>query len=1074
MSKKKLSNNQGTARIDDNQGTARIDDDQGTVRIGDSSGTAIISGAGNASGIMSQPKMGMQGLASNQKQTGEVFTTGQLIELNGKNCTIESTISMNSGEAVIYKINIDGRPYVLKHYKLETPLRDEAKDVLKKIKDNPKERIVKVYDFGRHNEQDFEIMEYAEGGTLDQYLKENGPIHDQEKLKDIIKQINEGLEQLHSELNIIYQDLKPENIYFRDANKMLIVLADFGISSLMQDGKEEVDVVANVTDLYAAPELAHRANRKEVTVTPSVDYFALGITMMELWLGEKPFKGIKATKRDYMITEENVDLHDMPDDYATLIKGLIKPQRKERMGNGQIQKWLKGESLTSHGKKTAKVSTAYGPLKFSDKDIASNPKELAALMEKYPDKGITCLYSDIVKSWLQKAEADLLLQQIKDITSIYADDKQAGLYVAIYTLDPDRPFISNGGKTCTTTEEIADALMDESTYYMEELKSPEAKLYLYFEAIEGSQGKEIAEQFQKNFQEYSPKRALNLVWLKFQPDGGKSITIGSKTYQSLEEVSGETDSKQIDLLKKAVVEEDSLFLVWLSDCYGKLFTSTGGYKKLETADKFFLLGKLPFLSYKEFDTDWEENAGSDLCSLINNNPGRSDLFDVYAKQGLPFTVQDNSLDWKPTAINYLSLFFYGIINTNKINIETGLGLIRFLHEHGADVNECSGSGTLPLSSAIYIRNVQVVELLLELGADPNIITNESSMLHWALYTLSDVENDQENEDKRIAIANLFLDYKVNVNISDDTGRTPLSLAAYMESSKKTDLISRLLTAGADANKVADDGSTPLMAAVYQYCNTTEDDKKPAALEVIELLLKKGAKTEVLQKNGYCSPLMRAANVNAIEAAELLLKYGAKKDFADKYSNTAYVYAAHENHAQMKELLDPRQAITERKRLFSTARFLVSTLAILTVFLTMDVLARAILAFHFSFPVLAGASFLLSHLLTSYILIVILGISGYLDNLRGTFNYIGSGLLYILGVPIIFPLMVLPLQFLTRFLPESINAALTFPAEMLTNLPNGIAMLTGFLALLAAIMTGAVFINKVNDKLAMKMAIIANS
>jgi serine/threonine protein kinase len=257
MSTVRLDDNQGTARIDDNQGTARIDNNQGTARIDDSQGTAIIpnsdntlqiSGAGNASGIMSQPKIDMQGLASDQKRTGEVFVDGQIIDLNGKNYTIESIISMNSGEAVIYKIkSMDGKSYVLKHYKLDTPLTDAAKEVIKKIKDNPQEKIVKVYDFGRHNEQDFEIMEYAEGGTLDQYLKENGPQHEQKVLKDFVKQITEGLEQLHGVLNIIYQDLKPENIYFRDISKTSIILADFGISSLMRPGEDSVLVTASVT-----------------------------------------------------------------------------------------------------------------------------------------------------------------------------------------------------------------------------------------------------------------------------------------------------------------------------------------------------------------------------------------------------------------------------------------------------------------------------------------------------------------------------------------------------------------------------------------------------------------------------------------------------------------------------------------------------------------------------------------------------------------------------------------------------------------------------------------------------------
>jgi len=148
----------------------------------------------------------------------------------------------------------------------------------------------------------------------------------------------------------------------------------------MKGYDKEVEVTASITDLYAAPELAHKGNRNEVMVTPAVDYFALGITMLELWLGEKPFKGVKATKRDYMIAEEQVDLPiDMPDDYATLIKGLIKPQRKDRWGNEQVRKWLKGEALAVEPKVPKKASKAYDPLDFSDTESATPPKSLPAL-----------------------------------------------------------------------------------------------------------------------------------------------------------------------------------------------------------------------------------------------------------------------------------------------------------------------------------------------------------------------------------------------------------------------------------------------------------------------------------------------------------------------------------------------------------------------------------------------------------------------------------------------------------------------------------------------------------------------
>jgi hypothetical protein len=119
-----------TERMNDNQGTARMD--SGTARM--DAGTARMTAA----------------TASPQK-AGVVFAPGQSIVIGGKNCVIDSTISMGSGEAVVYKINIDGKPFALKHYKPNMPLSDTAKEILTKIRDEPKDRIIKIIDFGGYN-----------------------------------------------------------------------------------------------------------------------------------------------------------------------------------------------------------------------------------------------------------------------------------------------------------------------------------------------------------------------------------------------------------------------------------------------------------------------------------------------------------------------------------------------------------------------------------------------------------------------------------------------------------------------------------------------------------------------------------------------------------------------------------------------------------------------------------------------------------------------------------------------------------------------------------------------------------
>ena len=305
-----------------------------TSRLGDS--TARLDS-------QSTDRIGAQG----SNAAGVSFAEGKTVVLNGKTCFIESRLNQPSGEALVYKITIDGKRYALKHYRIDRPLSNTALKALNRIKAHPKNRVIRIHDIGKYNGQDFEIMEFAEGGTLNGYLKTNGAVKNIQQLKNIVRQILEGLRQLHGEYRIIYQDLKPENIYFRDAAKMTIVLADFGISSVMEDNEDEAEVIANLTDLYAAPELARKGDRREVVVTPAVDYFALGITMFELWLGEEPFKGMKPAKRDYIIRNKEVIFPpDMNEDYKALIQGLIDPMPKTRWGDQHIQKWLNGVALS--------------------------------------------------------------------------------------------------------------------------------------------------------------------------------------------------------------------------------------------------------------------------------------------------------------------------------------------------------------------------------------------------------------------------------------------------------------------------------------------------------------------------------------------------------------------------------------------------------------------------------------------------------------------------------------------------------------------------------------------------------
>jgi hypothetical protein len=341
-------------------------------------------------------------------------------------------------------------------------------------------------------------------------------------------------------------------------------------------------------------------------------------------------------------------------------------------------------------------------------------------MEKYPDTGKVCLYNEkFLRESLSSAGDVTLYTEIENVISQYGKDQSAGLIAAIYTLDPERPFKSRTGKTCKSSEEIADTIMADSAYYMDELRNPNAGLYIYITVTGGSQGKEAADTYCKYFKEYPPNRALTFVYLKLQSDGG--INLGSKRYLSTDELAQENDDTQIHFIKQAVKEKDSPLLVWLSDIYGDYLKSTEAFGKLSIPEQFFLLGLLPFLSYKELTGS---NGEAALEDLINHYPGRSDLFEAYVEQGLPIKGSILDSPVKKTPIDYVVCNFNDL---SKIHgADTVFNLIRLLQKLRADVNEYSSNGKCPFMNALG-KDDKLAKLLLELGADGDFVSHAGTI-----------------------------------------------------------------------------------------------------------------------------------------------------------------------------------------------------------------------------------------------------------------------------------------------------------------------------------------------------------
>ena len=122
-------------------------------------------------------------------------------------------------------------------------------------------------------------MDYLSGGDLRYHICRRNYFTEQE-IKFIAACITLSLNYIH-ERNVIHRDIKPENIVF--GGDGYLHLTDFGIAMEYHKG---VDVVrARGTPGYMAPEAI--INRPHDFC---VDYFALGVIIYELMIGESLIK----------------------------------------------------------------------------------------------------------------------------------------------------------------------------------------------------------------------------------------------------------------------------------------------------------------------------------------------------------------------------------------------------------------------------------------------------------------------------------------------------------------------------------------------------------------------------------------------------------------------------------------------------------------------------------------------------------------------------------------------------------------------------------------------------------------
>ena len=163
--------------------------------------------------------------------------------------------------------------------KLRKKFIEEAKAIFKMNHPN----IVKVHDIFEENGTAYYVMDYIDGKSLGDIVKQRGALSESEAV-DYIRQVAGALKYVHS-LNRLHLDIKPGNVMV-EANGHA-VLIDFGASKYydMESGENTSTLMGVNTKGYAPIE---QSTQSFTRFSPATDIYALGATLYKLLTGITP------------------------------------------------------------------------------------------------------------------------------------------------------------------------------------------------------------------------------------------------------------------------------------------------------------------------------------------------------------------------------------------------------------------------------------------------------------------------------------------------------------------------------------------------------------------------------------------------------------------------------------------------------------------------------------------------------------------------------------------------------------------------------------------------------------------
>ncbi len=155
--------------------------------------------------------------------------------------------------------------------------------------------VVSVLNFFRENETVYMVMNYLEGGSLQEFIVtardlKQAKVFRESTIRSLYDEILRGLRIVHQH-KMLHLDIKPANIFITDDNKS--VLIDFGAAREVLS-KEGNFIRPMYTPGFAAPEMY----RRDASMGPWTDIYAIGACIYACMQGYPPNEAPQRIEKD--------------------------------------------------------------------------------------------------------------------------------------------------------------------------------------------------------------------------------------------------------------------------------------------------------------------------------------------------------------------------------------------------------------------------------------------------------------------------------------------------------------------------------------------------------------------------------------------------------------------------------------------------------------------------------------------------------------------------------------------------------------------------------------------------------